>query len=96
MLKQELCKANGDGSVSNNTHSNNEEEMNLTWEEKADNVLLDFFLKCNEGKDEKTIKNLEALLREEILKSKKRKIDQSNRSQEEKAPDQGHGKMDAR
>ena len=48
-------------------------------------VLIDLFLEYNKKTDKNKFRDLEALFREEILNSKNRKKEQSNKTQQENA-----------
>ena len=58
---------------------NGKNDTDMTWVDKAD-VLLDLFLECStNNKDKNMLRNLKALLREELPKNKNRRKNQSNK-----------------
>ena len=58
---------------------NGKKATGMTWADKAD-VLLDLFLECSDNnKDTNMMRNLKALLREEVPKNKNRRKNQFNK-----------------
>ena len=51
-------------------------------------LLIDLVLECNKKKNKNKFRDLEALFREELLNSKNRRKDQSNKTEQENAKKQ--------
>jgi hypothetical protein len=67
---------------------NGKKATDMTWVDKAD-VLLDLFLESSDNnKDKNMLRNLKALLREEVTKNKNRRKKQSNKIPKENVKNQ--------
>ena len=96
MVKQEPCKTIIENIVeSNNIHSTEsiDDEMHQALEDKCTNSMnvFDCLLQTNKSTKAKQKKNLEDIIREEIMKSKAR-----NKHQQSKGAELGPGEIKAR
>ena len=73
-----------------------EEEEQQAHEDKYNSAFLNFILQATDSPKPKPKKNLEEIIRKEILKSKKRNKEEAIKIQEEKVTEDESSKIDVR